>query len=57
VELQFYGLLDRVMPYYAQEQIGVALLKAACATDTKRALQSAVAQARALVFDMGSASP
>jgi hypothetical protein len=59
VELQFYGLLDRMMPYYAQEQIGVALMKSACDTPgtTRRALQTAVAQARALVFDMGSTTP
>jgi hypothetical protein len=58
VELQFYGLLDRVMPYYAQGQTGVALLKSACSAGaTKRALQTAVAQARALVFDLGSTNP
>jgi len=58
VELRFYGLLDRVMPYYAQEQIGVALLKGACnAGPTKRALETAVATARALVFEMGSTTP
>ena len=58
VEAQFYGLLDRVMPYYAQEQIGVALLRSACnAGGTKRALQTAVATARALVFEMGSTTP
>jgi hypothetical protein len=32
VELQFYGLLDRVIPYYTQDQIGGALLKRACVT-------------------------
>ena len=61
VEVQFYGLLRLMMPtevpYYAQEQIGVALLKGACAFGTKFALQSAVAMARALVFEMGSTSP
>jgi hypothetical protein len=57
VELQFYGLLDRVMPYHAQEQIGAALLRAASSTGTRRALQQAVAQARALVFEMGSTTP
>jgi len=58
VELQFYGLLDRVMPFYAQEQIGVALLKSACnAGATKGALQAAVATARALVFEIGSTTP
>jgi len=58
VEADFYGLLDRVMPYYAQEQIGVALLKSACNTGTtKGALQTAVAMARALEFEMGSTTP
>jgi len=61
VEVQFYGLLRLMMPtevpYYAQEQIGVALLKGACDAGTLRALQSAVAQARALVFEMGSITP
>jgi hypothetical protein len=57
VELQFYGLLDRIMPYFAQEQIAVALLKRACEDGTKSALQTAVAQARALVFEMGSTTP
>jgi len=38
VEADFYGLLDRVMPYYEQEMIGVALLKRAC--DAGRNLQS-----------------
>ena len=32
MEADFYGLLDRVMPYFAQEEIGVALLKRACVT-------------------------
>ena len=32
VEADFYGLLDRVMPYFMQEQIGVALQKRACVT-------------------------
>jgi len=61
VEVQFYGLLRLMMPtevpYYAQEQIGVALLKGACVTGTMRALQTAVAQARALVYEMGSTTP
>jgi len=56
-ELQFYGLLERVMPYHALEQIGVSLLKQACAAGTKQALQAAVAQARALVVQMGSTTP
>jgi hypothetical protein len=60
VEVQFYGLLDRmlpVVPYYAQERIAAALLKRACIAGTKRALQSAVSAARALVFEMGSTTP
>jgi len=61
VEVQFYGLLRLMMPtavpYYVQEQIGVALLRGACAAGTKGALQTAVAQARALVFEMGSTTP
>jgi len=54
VEVQFYNLLDRMMPYYAREQIGVDLLKRAVITGTTPALQAAVAQARSLVFEMGS---
>ena len=61
VEAAFYGLRDRMMPsavtYYEQEQIGVALLKRACDAGTKLALQTAVATARALVFEMGSTTP
>mmetsp|Transcript_36123 Transcript_36123/g.88991 ORF Transcript_36123/g.88991 Transcript_36123/m.88991 type:complete len:393 (+) Transcript_36123:296-1474(+) len=57
VEAKFYGLLDRMMPYYAQEQIGVSLLKQACATGTELALEAAVAQARALVVQIGNTSP
>ena len=61
VEVQFYGLLRLMMPtevpYYAQEQIGVALLESACVIGTKRALQTRVAMARALVFEMGSTTP
>jgi len=57
IELQFYGLLDRMMPHYAQEQIGVSLLRRACISGTKQALQAAVAQARALVVQMGSTTP
>jgi vacuolar-type H+-ATPase subunit H len=56
-ELELYGLLDRAMPYYAQELVGQSLLKSACRVGTKRALQTAVAQARALVFVMGSTTP
>jgi hypothetical protein len=61
VEVQFYGLLRLMMPtevpYYAQEQIGVAFLLRACAAGTIPALQSAVATARELVFEMGSTTP
>jgi hypothetical protein len=61
VEVQFYGLLHLMMPtlvpYYAQEQIGVALLQRACVVGTKHALQSAMATARAMVFEMGSTTP
>ena len=61
VEVQFYGLLHLMMPtlvpYYAQEQIGVALLPRACVVGTQPALQSAMATARAMVFEMGSTTP
>jgi len=61
VEAQFYGLfrlmMPTMMPYYAQEQIGVALLHRACVVGTKHELQTAVATARALVFEMGSTTP
>ena len=61
VEAEFYGLLDRMMPpavpYCEQDQIGVRLLKRACFSGTKRALRSAVATARTLVIEMGSATP
>jgi hypothetical protein len=57
VEARFYGLLRLMMPYYACEQIAVALLKRACNAGTKRALQTAVAQARVLVFEMGNTTP
>jgi hypothetical protein len=57
VELEFYGLLDHVLPHHAQEVIGRALLQRACRDGTKRELQTAVAQVRALVFEMGSTTP
>jgi len=57
VELQFYGLLDRMMPYYAQERVGQALLQRACLTGTNQELRTAVAQARVLVFEIGSTTP
>ena len=60
VELQFYGLLRHVMPvtpFYAQEQIGVALLRRACVAGTEHALRSAVSQAQELVVKIGSTNP
>jgi hypothetical protein len=57
VEAQFYGLLRRVMPYYPEEQFGVALLKRACTAGTKPALLMALARARELVVKMGSTMP
>ena len=57
VELEFYGLLDRMLPYHAQEQVGHLLLQRACVAGTKRELRTAVAQARALAFTFGSTTP
>jgi hypothetical protein len=57
VEAEFYGLLDRMMPYHAQELIGRALLRRACLGGTTVELQTAVAQTRGLVFEMGSTAP
>jgi hypothetical protein len=57
VELEYFGLLDRMLPYQAQERVGQSLLRGACVDGTKRALETAVAQARALVFEMGSTTP
>jgi hypothetical protein len=57
VEVGFYGLLDRMMPYCAQERVGRSLLKRACLAGTERALRTAEAQSRALVFVMGSTTP
>ena len=71
VEVQFYGLLRLMMPtevpYYVQERLGAALLQGACegiallndAHDARnvRKLQSFVAMGRAVVFEMGSATP
>ena len=61
VEVQFYGLLRRMMPtavpYYAQEQTGEARLRCACVAGTDQALRVAVAQARELVVEMGSTTP
>jgi hypothetical protein len=59
--VQFYGLLHLMMPtevpYYEQELIGVALLQYACNVGTRGALQTAVAMARELVFEMGGTTP
>jgi hypothetical protein len=57
VELEYFGLLDRMLPYHAQERVGQSLLRGACVDGTRRALETAVAQARALVFEMGSTTP
>jgi hypothetical protein len=57
VELEYVGLLDRMLPYHAQERVGQSLLRRACVDGTRRALETAVAQARALVFEMGSTTP
>jgi hypothetical protein len=56
-ELEYFGLLDRMLPYQAQERVGQSLLRGACVDGTRRALETAVAQARALVFEMGSTTP
>jgi hypothetical protein len=63
VEVGFYGLLNRMMPepepgpYAALDFIGQFLLKRACLAGTARALRTAVAQSRVLVFKMGSTTP
>ena len=57
MELAFYGLLDRALPYHAQDLVGQALLKRACFAGTARALRTAVAVNRVLVFEMGSTTP
>jgi hypothetical protein len=58
-ELAYFGLLDRMLPgpYQAQERVGQSLLRGACVDGTRRALETAVAQARALVFELGSTTP
>ena len=61
-ELAFYGLLERMLPEpgpcAAQERIGRWLVEvASCATGIKRNIETAVAQARTLVFEMGSTTP
>jgi hypothetical protein len=58
-ELDFYGLLDRMMPgpYVALDLIGKSLLQRACLAGTERALRTAVDTNRALVFVMGITTP
>ena len=59
VEVKFYGLLDHMMPgpYLAQENVGQSLLQQTIISGTKAERQTAVDQARALVFDIGSTTP
>jgi hypothetical protein len=54
--LTFYGLLYRMMPIYAQEWIGQALLQRTYLSGTKEEIQTAVAQARTLVLKFWSTS-
>ena len=58
-ELAFYGLLDRILPYFEQKQIGRDLMQRACSagTSAKRDIQTVVAQARSLVLTIGSTTP
>jgi len=55
VEMEFYGLRP-VGPYHAEEAIAQKILERACQIGTKLALQTAVAQAGVLVFEMGSST-
>ena len=57
MEADFYGLLDRVMPCYVYEQVGQALLQRACHIGTPKELQTALVQARELVFDIETTTP
>jgi hypothetical protein len=67
VEVRFYGLLDYMMPepkpkpepghYAALDLIGQFLLKRACLAGTARAMRTAMAQSRVLVFKMGAPRP
>ena len=50
-------MMPTMVPHYAQEQIGEALLRRACGAGADQALRSAVAQARELVVEMGSTTP
>jgi hypothetical protein len=43
--------------YVAQERIGRSLVRRACGTGKERDIQTAMAQARVLVFEIGSTSP
>jgi hypothetical protein len=54
IELKFYGLLGNVLPYYEHERVGQSLLRRACLTGEQFELEKAVAQAHALVFEIGS---
>ena len=60
-ELMFYGLLDRILPYFEQDQIGRDLLRRACGgaagTIKKEHIQTAVAQARSLMLTIASTTP
>eukprot|EP00740_Mantoniella_antarctica_P023370 CAMPEP_0198685426 /NCGR_PEP_ID=MMETSP1468-20131203/13626_1 /TAXON_ID=1461545 /ORGANISM="Mantoniella sp, Strain CCMP1436" /LENGTH=206 /DNA_ID=CAMNT_0044430905 /DNA_START=248 /DNA_END=868 /DNA_ORIENTATION=- len=56
-ELEYYGLLDRILPYHAQDRVGQALLRRARVDGTRRALELAVAQAIGLVFETNSTKP
>ena len=57
VEAKFYGVFEHMMPHATQEHIGRSLVKTACLVNSKRDIQTAVAQARTLVFEMGSTTP
>jgi hypothetical protein len=64
-EVEFYGLvalLSACRPHWALEKIGKALLERACELDLltgdkMQSLQTAVVQARSLIFMMGSTTP
>jgi vacuolar-type H+-ATPase subunit H len=58
-EAMFYGVLDGMMPgpHIVQERIGQSLLSRACLVGKEAAVRTAMAQARALIFVMGSTTP
>jgi hypothetical protein len=60
-ELEFYGLLDRMLPmpspFRVQDIIGQSLLQRACVNGSKLWVQAAVSQSRALVFEIGTTTP